>query len=78
MSKKTRATPPVEPETLVPEKLTEPVAVDVGAVVYPKLTVRMRELPVSLAALTMPSDKTVECDASLAALLIELGYADAV
>jgi hypothetical protein len=76
MSKKPRATPPIEPEMLVPAQPKEPV--DVGAVVYPRVTVRMRELPVSLAALTMPSDKTVECDASLAALLIELGYADAV
>lgn len=38
----------------------------------------MRELPIALAALTMPSDKTVECDAILAAMLIEMGYADAV
>lgn len=40
--------------------------------------VRIRRMPPGLAAMTLPTDRVIECDASLAALLVSEGYADAV
>lgn len=41
-------------------------------------TLRLRELPESLAPLTVPSERMVECEPELAEILVAQGYADRV
>jgi hypothetical protein len=47
-----------------------------GDVPAAAVTIRLRELPAGMAAMTVPSDRTIECGPELANLLIEMGYAD--